>query len=282
MPTSSSKRWNAPAYFPEKLHGGDRDWIATGTHFYYQGTGPVVVLIHGVGLDLTMWHAQVAELSKNYTVLTYDMLGHGKSAKPPGPRQLKDMVNQLETLRTYFKIDKMALVGFSLGGFVAQAYTIAHPDSVEKLVILNSGHGRSEDMLSAVRTRYETSLKDGPAGMIDAALARWLSPEYQQTNPDAVQAIRTRLETNDREGFLSAYRLLTIDNAYLEDHLGEISCPTLVSTGELDSGSTPEMAKSMSAAIPGSELEILTDLRHMAPVEGAYIVNRMLLEFLNK
>ena len=280
--SAPSTGWRQPQRQPVERHGTARDWIEAGTHFQMEGDGPAVILIHGVGLDLAMWDAQVTALKDHYTVIRYDMLGHGLSAKPPGERFLKDYVAQLENLIGYLGLGQAALVGFSMGGLVARAYAQAHPDRLARLVIMSSVYERSLDQKAAVMARYRQAVEEGPQALIDAALARWFSPMFQTAHPEVINRVRARLESNDQQGFLAAYRLFAEAGLSLSGSVADITCPTLVCTGELDSGSSPEMAARMAAGIPGAYCKIWPGQRHMAPMEGADQVNDCLLEFLGE
>jgi len=275
-------RWRPPGRQLVERHGTARDWIEAGTHYRMEGSGPAVILIHGVGLDLTLWEPQVQALARHYTVIRFDMLGHGQSAKPPGQRTIRDYAVQLENLHRYLQLDQVAIVGFSMGGLVARAFAQAHPDLVAKLVILSSVFKRSDAQREGVLGRYRQAVEDGPQILIDAAIDRWFSPEYAASNPGVIGAVRARLESNDPAGFLAAYRLFADADLNMPGAVSDITCPTLVTTGELDPGSSPEMSTRMAAAIPGAICRILPGLRHMAPVEGADQVNEMLLEFLSE
>ena len=246
-----------------------------------EGTGPPVVLIHGVGLDLGMWDAQAAALGSHYRVIRYDMIGHGGSAARAGALALEDFVAQLDGLCRDLGLDRVTLIGFSMGALVAQAYALAQPERVARLVVMSGVYDRDGPARAAVRERWQTASRLGPEALIEAALARWFSPEYQARNPATVAALRRRLESNDRHGFLAAYRLFAEADAALAGRLGAIACPTLVMTGELDPGSTPEMAQAMTAAIPKARLEVLPGARHLMPVEAAQAVSAALLRFLD-
>ena len=270
--------WRPPGYLPPARHGALRDVVQAGTHFRIEGDGPAVVLVHGVGLDLAMWDAVAAELSDGHTVIRYDMLGHGHSAKPPGSLTLGAFANQLEDLAAYLKLGRFALVGFSRGAMVAQEYALAQPHRVIGVALLTGVHERGEAEREAVRARLEQATRDGPAAVVDAALDRWFSQSYRDANPTTVDAVRRRLEGNDRQSFLAAYRVFA-DSAPSRP-VREISCPTLVATGENDRGSTPAMTETLAAEIPGAEAHVLPGLAHMAPVEGADIVAELLRTFL--
>ena len=258
-----------------------RDRVHGGTYFLDSGDPKVgdgaVLLIHGVGLDHRMWDAQEQAFSGRLRVVRYDMLGHGRSANPPGERNVIDFVSQLDQLLMNLSFKRASLVGFSMGGLVARAFAGRHPERVERLVLVSTVYNRVEAERAAVRARYAAAESGG--NLTDAALTRWLSPEFAEVHPEAVAAVRWRLQANDRDGFLRAYRVFA--EAYdVEEDLAAIACPSLVITGELDSGSTPAMARAMAAELPNAEALILPGLRHMVPIEGSGVLNRALLAFL--
>lgn len=250
----------------------------SGTWHKVIGEGPPVVLIHGVGLDASIWRQQIVALNPHHQVIVYDMWGHGQSPDPAGERNLDDFLGQLEQLLDDLGIEKASVVGFSMGGLVSRAFAEAHPDRMDKLVLLSTVFRRTDDQQKAVLARYEAARAGEQETNMAAALERWFTDAYAGKFPDEIDAIRKRLEKNDPQAFLKAYGIF----ATTRDTEGplSISCPTLVATGELDSGSTPEMAKALAAAIKGAELSILAGLKHMVPVEGAEVLNQLLLRFL--
>lgn len=252
------------------------------TGYKAEGSGPPVVLIHGVGLDLGMWDAQAAALATSHRVLRYDMIGHGGTPARPGRIGLSDFIDQLDGLVREFGLDRVALVGFSMGALVAQGFTLAQPGRVSRLAILSGVYDRGPERRAAVLARWEAAVAQGPASLIEAALERWFSPGFAAQNPAVLAAVRRRLEDNDRAGFLAAYRVFAEADAAFAGRLGALTCPALVMTGADDPGSTPAMARAMAAALPNARLEILPGARHMMPIENAAAVNRVLLAFLDE
>ncbi|MGH6959278.1 MAG: alpha/beta fold hydrolase, partial [Dongiaceae bacterium] len=114
-----------------------------GTHYRRSGSGSPVVLVHGVGADLEMWEPVAERLAPLHDVVRYDMLGHGASAKPPGPYRLDDFVDQLRRLADGLGFERFVLAGFSMGGLVAQGFALAAPARVERLVLVNTVFDRS-------------------------------------------------------------------------------------------------------------------------------------------
>jgi 3-oxoadipate enol-lactonase len=243
---------------------------------------PAVVLIHGVGLDHEMWSEQVKALSGNFCVVRYDMLGHGCSPNPPGSRKIDDFVLQLVHLLEHLRIKRLHLVGFSMGALVAQAYTAANCPTVDRLVLMNSIFKRSDAQRQAILGRVAEVQRNGPAANVEPALQRWFTPGFRQRFPKIIEAVRMRVESNDPDGYLKAYRVFATADLEVGSRLSAISCPTLVVTGEDDVGSTPEMTRRIAERITGAEAKILPGARHMACVEFAETISSLLSDFLSE
>lgn len=247
------------------------------THYVEAGEGHPVILIHGVGLDSTIWEQQMKSLSAQYRVISYDMIGHGRSACPPGPYSLSQFEKQLDDLLSDLAIPQAHLVGFSMGGLVAQAYAAHHPDKVSSLTIVSSVAKRTEEQREGVLARVKEVEEHGHQATIDAAIERWFNPAFQSQRPEVVDQIRRRLQTNEPDAYLAAYRVFATADEELDEKLHQIACPTFIITGELDKGSTPEMAWFMAQHIPGAEAMVLPGIRHMLPIEAGEQLNQILL-----
>lgn len=244
------------------------------------GKGKPVILIHGLGMDRHMWSGQVDGLSKRYRVISYDNLGHGQTEKPPGPYSLALFTDLVRDVADQAGAKTFALVGFSLGGMIAQAFALTHPERLGAAVIMNAVYKRTPEESAAVRARADAIDVEGPNATVDAALDRWLTPEFRTAHPEVEAMVRKRVTTNDHRAYAAAYRVFAEGDPHLADKLGSIRCPTLVITAEHDKGSSPRMAKQMAEEIPNAKLSILPHLRHLAPMEGVDEMNAALLSFL--
>ncbi|MFC5696679.1 alpha/beta fold hydrolase [Pseudomonas sp. GCM10022186] len=253
-----------------------------GTSYLATGQGHPVVLIHGVGLNKEMWGGQIVGLAPHFQVIAYDMLGHGASPRPEPGTGLVGYAEQLRELLEHLKLERATVIGFSMGGLVARAFALHHPQHLEGLVILNSVFNRSAEQRAGVIERTRQAAEHGPDANAEAALSRWFSREYQAANPAQIAAIRQTLASNDPQGYLTTYELFATQDMYRAEDLGSIKVPTLVATGELDPGSTPEMASQLAERIPGARVAVLEEQRHMMPVESPRLVNQMLLDFLQQ
>ncbi|MDE1167592.1 MAG: alpha/beta fold hydrolase [Pseudomonas sp.] len=251
-----------------------------GTSYLACGQGHPVVLIHGVGLNKEMWGGQAVGLAPHYSVIAYDMLGHGASPRPAAGTPLLGYADQLLELLDHLQIPQATIIGFSMGGLVARAFALHHPERLSGLVVLNSVFNRSPEQRAGVIARTAQAAEHGPDANAEAALSRWFSHEYQAANPAQIAAIRQTLASNDPQGYLTTYELFATQDMYRVEDLGKIQVPTLIATGELDPGSTPQMAREMAERIPGAQVAVLHEQRHMMPVESPRLVNQMLLDFL--
>ena len=244
------------------------------------GKGRPVILIHGLGMDRHMWKGQVDGLSQRYRVISYDNLGHGQTEKPPGPYSLALFADLVRDVADQAGAEQFALIGFSLGGMITQSFALAHPERLAAAVIMNAVYKRTPEESAAVIARADAIDVEGPNATVDAALDRWLTPEFRKARPEVEALVRKRVTTNDHKAYAAAYRVFAEGDPHLADKLGGIRCPTLVITAEHDKGSSPRMAKQMADEIPHAKLAILPTLRHLAPMEGVDAMNAALLSFL--
>jgi (E)-2-((N-methylformamido)methylene)succinate hydrolase len=251
-----------------------------GTALEISGSGPPVVLLHGVGLNQSIWAGQVKALASDFQIVTYDLLGHGRSAAAAANASLADWVDQLNNVVRDLELQKVALVGFSFGGLIAQAYAACHSRLIDKLVLMNTVYDRSEAERASVLSRLDVARCEGPQAIVSAALSRWFSPEFAEACPETMHEYEAILRGNDAVSFLSAYKCFATADRDMVGGLAAFDRPTLVMTGELDTGSTPVMARKLVGMIPGAECSIIAGGRHMMPVEMPEEVNSVLHRFL--
>ena len=255
-------------------HAGETAWER-------HGSGPPIVLIHGFGLNRAMWQWTLPALTPHFSVLTYDLLGHGESAPPAGTPDLAMFSRQLLGLMDRCDIERVAVVGFSLGGMIARRIALDHADRLSALAILNSPHDRSPAAREAVRARVRQTEVHGPSANVEPAPRTLVLAGIPRRGAGAHRA-RPRLDRGQRlpPSIRQIYRVLAEGDAELVEGLERIACPTLVMTGNDDPGNTPAMARAMAGLIPGARLVILPGLRHMALAEAPGAVNTPICTFL--
>ncbi|MDA2811932.1 alpha/beta hydrolase [Nocardiopsis sp. RSe5-2] len=221
---------------------------------------PTVVLLHGVGLDRTMWEPTADLLADRFTVLAPDLLGHGRNGPAPAGTTLEHLA-----------LDAAAgippgshIVGFSLGALVAQYLALHRPELVATLTSVSSVCRRTPEEREQVFERLRLAHTDFDAA-VSASLRRW----FAGTGVGAEWVGRTEatLRANDVESFRNCYRVFATADADLAPDLHRITVPAMAVTGEDDPGSTPDMTRRLAAALPDCGAAVVPGTRHMLPVQ---------------
>ncbi|MGY4744710.1 alpha/beta fold hydrolase [Streptomyces sp. ATMOS53] len=236
---------------------------------------PTVVLLHGVGLDHTMWEPTAALLADRFTVITPDLPGHGTRPPVSGTVTLADLADGVAG-----EIPAGShLVGFSLGALVAQHLALFRPELVATLTSVSSVCDRTAEERASVLTRLRTA-KDDFTASATASLKRW----YDGTDVASDRVARTKatLLANDIDSFLGCYRVFATADVELGPELGRIAVPALAVTGADDPGSTPEMTRRLAAALPDCRAVVVPGARHMLPVERPRELAGALTAFLGE
>lgn len=228
---------------------------------------PVVVLIHGLGLTRQIWSAHIDDYAPHFSVLSYDLCGHGETILPEKSVDLRLLSDQLLALLDYLNIDKAALIGFSLGGMINRRFALDHGDRLSALVILNAPHKRAPQAQLLVEQRALDSSTGGPAATIEATLERWFTPVFRAQNPHVVAWVRQTVLANDLGNYAAHRYVLAAGVKELINPQPAITAPVLVMTCAHDSGSTPQMSHAIAAEISGAEAIIVPDLQHLGILE---------------
>ena len=238
-----------------------------------------LVFIHGVGLDHKMWEPQIKSLN-NYSIITYDLLGHGRTPYGKEEVTLNDFSNQLDDLIKFLKVDKINLIGFSLGSLIALDFASKFQDKLKTLILLGTTYKRTSEQRGLVIERFEQAKLNKPISK--QALKRWFTDEYLNDHPEIYDRF-IKILTKDGEdqlNFLKAYKLF----AYHQDDMNlikNIKTKTLIMTGSDDSGSTVEMSKSLSNDLINSSFTEINNGKHLCSIECADDVNINLKNFIN-
>jgi len=233
-----------------------------------------IVLIHGVGLDHEIWEYQFNSFEN--TVLTYDILGHGKTPLGVGQVTFDDFSEQLINLIDELGIGKIHLVGFSIGSLIARNFATKHNDRLQTLTLLSSIFKRSNQQQKVVDDRFEKSKNSSK--MSNDALVRWFTEDYLKKNQEKSEWISSILSRNNMKNFNKIYELFVKHKD--DEDFKKIIAETLVMTGEEDVGSTPEMSKNLSKVIKNSKLKIIPKGKHLCSIECVDDVNNAIKEHI--
>ena len=174
---------------------------------------------------------------------------------------------------------KNQLNEFSLGALIAREFASKHSERLCSLIIHGSIYKRTEEQKRVVISRWNVVKLNRPASK-KAALRRWLTEDFTKKNPEIYKKIYSLLEKNDHKNFLKSYEPFV---HYQDDDnmIKKINVNTLITTGENDIGSTPEMARNLSKVIQGSKFVEIKKGKHLCSIECADDVNIIFKEFID-
>tara|TARA_B100000287_G_scaffold420003_1_gene458886 strand:- start:88 stop:870 length:783 start_codon:yes stop_codon:yes gene_type:complete len=252
---------------------------SSGTFYNYnkkKQTTPMV-FIHGVGLTYEIWRPQL-EFFRDYSNLSYDILGHGKSSLKKEKISFDDFSDQLTELLNELKIDKIHLIGFSIGSLIARNFATKFNDRLKSLILLGSIYKRSEEQQKIVNSRFDQAKKE--LKLSKQALKRWFTDEYLEKNPKTYEKISLILSSNNMSNFLKVYELFVKHKN--DEDFEKIKVNTLIMTGEYDVGSTVKMSEELNKIIKNSEIKIINNGKHLCGIECADDINLTIKNFVNK
>lgn len=234
---------------------------------------PVVVLSNSLGTDLTMWDEQVATLTEHFRVLRYDQRGHGRTPTTPGPYELDQLGSDVVELLDHLKIERAHFAGVSLGGMTGMWLAEHAPDRVDRLALIctSAELGPPENW----RDRAALVREQGTAALVDGSLTRWFTPALAGRD-DIAAKFGGMIAASDDDGYASCAE--AIASMHLLPKLADIAAPTLVIAGRDDPATPPAHAERIAETISGARLEVLDNAAHLANVEQAATVNRLLAD----
>lgn len=244
-------------------------------------SGPAdVILLHGVGLDHTMWdRVAPGPAGDGHTVHTPDLPGHGSAPDAPAGTTLSDLAAPVAGALA--GLDRPShLVGFSLGALVATRVALDQPDRVATLTLISGVARRTDRERAAVLGRLDCARADLPA-TFDAAVDRWFSADWHAEVPDLAERVRTTLAANRRESYLACYEVFARADAELWPQLPGLALPVVAMTGSEDPGSTPAMSEALAARVPHGRADIVSGARHLLPLERPDAVRAVLRQQMN-
>ena len=256
-----------------------KDTDSSGTFYLLNKTDQKIpiVLIHGVGLSHEIWQPQL-DYFKDYTTLSYDILGHGKTPLNIKNISFDNFSEQLLNLINELKFDKVHLIGFSIGSLIARNFAIKHNDLLQSLTLLGSIYKRSEEQQKIINDRF--ALAKNNLKLSRKALTRWFTDKYLEENPNTYEKISSILEKNNMENFLKVYELFVLHKN--DENFQNIKVNTLIMTGENDMGSTVDMSKKLCEVINNSQLKVIKNGKHLCGIECADDVNLTIKNFIEK
>ncbi len=251
---------------------------AKGLTLHRAGSGPPLVLLHCLGVDHRFWDF-AAPLSNRFTLVRYDLPGHGATPVPNGPYTIADLSDQLAAILTLNGIARARIAGISLGGLIAQHFAAHRPESVDRLVLVDTTPRYSDEIRGMWAVRAQTARTKGVGAMVSDLLKIWFSDDALARDRAGVRYVRETLKNTSGEGYALACEALAA--ADLRADAARIQAPTLVICGENDIPSFLESARWLAGNIKGAKLAWIPQARHASVIECPEQALDLLRDFLD-
>ncbi|MFO1169708.1 MAG: alpha/beta hydrolase [Hyphomicrobiaceae bacterium] len=225
-----------------------------------EGSGEPVVFVHGNGSTHETWGPTIAPMTGHFRCISYDLRGHSASAPPLGEAHLDIFVDDLERVRTDLKLDRIRLVGHSLGAFIAAAYAVRFPERVTALALLAAPADRSDADRAAGAALITRLRAEGVAPVMASLVQSWYRPEFIAREPEALQVRLRQIASIADDVFIRTYALYT--ETEIAPLLPQITAPALVMTGELARGCGAEVARRVAEKLSRASLVVFDTLRN--------------------
>jgi len=241
------------------------------------GSGPTVILLHGLGGSSQAWGPNTSALAEKYRVIVPDQIGFGKSDKPLVNYRIRTYVDFLDQFCKQLKIERATLVGSSMGGWIATMFTASFPDRVDKLVLVDAaGYAPPKDF----DTRVYFALNPSTRAEMKVLIAKVFYNKAFQTDAAVDQAIAARLAAGDGYTINSITESIIRGEDFLDDVVKTIKRPTLIIWGRQDGLVPLAEGERFNKDIAGSKLIVIEQCGHVPNTEKPGEFNAAVLKFL--
>lgn len=176
----------------------------TSIHYTDSGNGNPIVLLHGFLENLSIWEPFLNDLSKSRRIICIDLLGHGQTGCMGYIHTMDMMAEAVHSVLSYLKIKKCTIVGHSMGGYVALAYTEKHPNLVNGILLVNSTSQADSNEKKHNRDRAIAAVKYDYRTFIRVAIANLFNPDHKKTFSEAIKTITNEALKTPLQGIVAA------------------------------------------------------------------------------
>lgn len=242
------------------------------------GTGPTVILLHGLGGSSQVWNFNIGPLAEKFHVVVPDQIGFGKSDKPLVNYRIRTYVDFLDQFCKQLKIERATLVGNSMGGWIAAMFTASFPDRVDKLVLVDAaGYTPPKDFDMRTLFGLNPTTREG----MKVLVAKVFYNKAFQTDAGIEQAMAVRLAAGDGYTINSITESIIRGEDFLDDVVKTIKRPTLIVWGRQDGLVSLAEGERFNKDIAGSKMIVIDQCGHVPNVEKPGEFNAALLKFLS-
>jgi 3-oxoadipate enol-lactonase len=239
-----------------------------------------VVFAHGLGGSAYGWRAQLAAAAeRGYRAIAYDARGAGRSSKPAGPHSIELWADDLVGLCDRLDLERVALVGHSVGTMVAEHAALRLGERAWALAMLGGALEWPAPTQATLEERARLAREGRMDEIAEAVALAGLTEAFRHERPAVHGLLVALIAANDPAGYAEA-ALATARGSMLDP--GHLACPALAFAGEHDAVGPPSEAEAIAAAIPSCELAILPGVAHWCQIETPGSVNEVMFAFLDR
>lgn len=249
-------------------------------YYEQEGSGPDLLLLHGLGSSTEDWEYQIPVFAKHFRVTTLDARGHGRSDRTHGPYSIAGMAWDVMRFLEQHSMRKVHVVGLSMGGMIALHLALDHPERVGSMVLNNTCAG-IWDVSSIFKLRKNIRKHLMPRLSMEAIakiIGNLLFPDPDQAHWK--QQVMERWVKNDREVYLACMKAVMEHD--VRSRLSAVRVPTLVITADNDLTLPIEFSWELHRGIKGSEYAVVPLSRHATPIDQADKFNETVLDFYRR
>jgi 3-oxoadipate enol-lactonase len=244
-----------------------------------EGSGPAVLLLHGLLMDRSMWDAQIDELKDHYRLVAIDMPGHGESAGVELGIDFWQYADMVAAICDQLGISSAYWCGQSTGGWTSIRAAMSLPERVKGLILIDTqAHEEDRDKLAQYEAFLQVALADGVSEDLASILLTLLFSGTYAAKPES-DTWRKKLMSTDIDAEHAIVRAV-FDREGVHDRLGEINCPAVVIHGLEDIAIEPERGEELARAL-GAPYVPIEAAGHASPVEEPKTVTAAIREFLD-
>ena len=251
---------------------------ADGCDLYYEvhGSGDPIVFAHGAGGNHLSWWQQVPHFNDRYTCITFDHRGYGRSIASPQASGGSHFISDLAALIDHLHLDRVNLVGQSMGGWTCLGYTLRYPERVRRLVLASTPGGLTTPEIEELLAKTWSAATPPPGSASPAYGARML-----QDAPALAFLYDQIASLNPPRDRPAIHALLREANRATPEDVADLQVHTLFLVGEEDASILPDVMIAASRLIPKARLEVIPQAGHSIYFQYPDIFNRLVDEFLS-
>lgn len=247
------------------------------------GNKTAVLLLHAFPVNSKMWEPQFEKLQdENIPFLAFDYPGFGRSPDWNESSSMNDFAEKAFSAIYHLNLEKVVVVGLSMGGYVALALYRNHPDIFSGLVLADTRSTADSEEGRQRRFKLIDEIKADPSmnGLIQMHLEKFFTPETHQNMPELITLAESFMKEASSQGVIHALQAMAgrQDSTEL---LKKMDFPVLVIVGEKDSLTSVDDAQTMADQLQKGELAIIPNAAHLSNLERPEEFNKSLMQYLS-